>query len=394
MDKLYKKKLEKILNKIDKIAAKGKDSIQEYTNYVNELVEKGDFSTFVEVLYLFYYIDVYEKIDVGEVISYSWKEILFQTKTPFLTKLSKLYKQNKIHQQSYQIYSDDPKITQLSLSNKYSSTYSVTGLSASISFFRENGNIMMKVLDNSIDSIEIKKAEWQTIVSYSGEPYKVANISSETFRPVNQKLIDEFYISYFSNSQSLISIDSLTSSQNFTMSILPNKSFQKEQIVKVSSTEQNQYFQGYINSYNILNGDLNLTITGLSGSGTYSNWIVEYVSGTQSPTFKTNVSVDYANDYAVYTYNTKDNENFIYRLQVSKNAYLGEIEEIDTYSQNAKYLVQNKQYAKIIGERKFYLKVTKSGSTQSYAIVYENESLSEDQNLLERYRLAVNYLLN
>jgi len=329
MDKLYKKKLEKILNKIDKIAAKGKDSIQEYTNYVNELVEKGDFSTFVEVLYLFYYIDVYEKIDVGEVISYSWKEILFQTKTPFLTKLSKLYKQNKIHQQSYQIYSDDPKITQLSLSNKYSSTYSVTGLSASISY-----------------------------------------------------------------SQSLISIDSLTSSQNFTMSILPNKSFQKEQIVKVSSTEQNQYFQGYINSYNILNGDLNLTITGLSGSGTYSNWIVEYVSGTQSPTFKTNVSVDYANDYAVYTYNTKDNENFIYRLQVSKNAYLGEIEEIDTYSQNAKYLVQNKQYAKIIGERKFYLKVTKSGSTQSYAIVYENESLSEDQNLLERYRLAVNYLLN
>lgn len=378
MDKLYKKKLEKIFNKVGRIATKGKDYIQEFTNYVNELVEKGDYSAFIETIYIYYNIDAYEKIDVNDVISTTWKEILFQTKTPFLDKLSILYKKNKIYQQSYQIYSDDPSVTSFSILNKFSTTYSVVGTSASVQLFRDGGNIFLKVLDSKIESVEIKKADW------------------EMSRPINQKVIDEFYISYYSNSESIINFNSLTSSQTLNMSILPDKSFQKNQTVKVSNINvaTNQYFLGNIISYEQNSGNLSLSIQSFSGSGTHSNWAVEYVSGTQTPIFRTNISVDYSSSYAIYTHNSKNNENYIYQISLTKDPYLGDIEEIDSFNQDDKYLVQNKQFAKIIGQRKTYLSVIKSGTTQSYAVVYENPSMSEESNLLERYKLAIKYLLS
>jgi hypothetical protein len=54
--------------------------------------------------------------------------------------------------------------------------------------------------------------------------------------------------------------------------------------------------------------------------------------------------------------------------------------------------MQDKQYAKLIGERKTYLEVVKRGSTSSTIIEYDNPAYSEDQNLLYRYNLALNIL--
>ena len=52
MDKLYKRKLEKIFNKVDSIATKGRDYYMDYNNYINELVEKGDYGAFQQMLCL------------------------------------------------------------------------------------------------------------------------------------------------------------------------------------------------------------------------------------------------------------------------------------------------------------------------------------------------------
>lgn len=394
MDKLYKKKLEKIFNKVDKLASKGKDNIQEFIDYINELVEKGDYSAFIETVYIFYAIDIYEEIDVNAAIEKSWKEILFQTKTPFLSKLSKLYKQKKVHQQSYAIYSDDASsVSQISLSNKYSVTYSVTGLTPSISFSKSAGNLLLQLNDNSIDYVEIKKATWQTTTSYVGEPYLVPTTEVVAYEPINQKLIDEFYVNYGAVSFTTINLDELVPLQSVTMSLDTGKSFQKYQLLKCNNVE-GVYFDGYVNSYDTYNGELSIKIESASGSGTHSSWFVEYVSGTQSPTFSTNVSLEYEGEYVVFTQDFQNNEKWAYKLNVTKNAYLGDIEEIDTFNQDAKYLMQNKQYAKLIGARKSYLRVTKSGATQSFGVVYDNPSYSEDQNLLERYRLAIDYLLS
>ena len=155
-----------------------------------------------------------------------------------------------------------------------------------------------------------------------------------------------------------------------------------------------EFFFGNIKSYNQKNGDLNLSIIGVSGSGTHSAWLVEYISGEKRPFFSTNISNEYSSEYAIYTYNSKKNENYVYQISITKEPYLGDIEEIDSLSQDAKFLVRNREFARIIGERKTYLKVLKRGTTQSYAIVYNNPSWSEESNLLERYKLAIKYLLS
>ena len=51
---LYTRKLEKIFNKLDQIASKGRDNKLEYTKYIDELIEKGDFVAFQEMLSIFY----------------------------------------------------------------------------------------------------------------------------------------------------------------------------------------------------------------------------------------------------------------------------------------------------------------------------------------------------
>ena len=67
MDKLYRRKLEKIFNKVDKIATKGKDQVIEYYKYIDELIDKGDYGAFVQMLYFFYEIDITNFTNVQDV---------------------------------------------------------------------------------------------------------------------------------------------------------------------------------------------------------------------------------------------------------------------------------------------------------------------------------------
>lgn len=107
MANMYRKKLEKIYNKIDKIASKGKDNQLEYYKYIDELISKGDYSAFEEVLLIYYQLDVSDEKDVSSYKRESWNIICLSTKPVFLTKLSKLYKQKGIYQYAFDIYNDN-----------------------------------------------------------------------------------------------------------------------------------------------------------------------------------------------------------------------------------------------------------------------------------------------
>ncbi len=382
----YQKKIEKIFNKVNNIAAKGKDNIQEYYNYIDELIIKGDYGMFLEVLDIFYDIDFILEKDVNVVKLSTWKEICFQTKTPFLTKLSLLYKQKKVHQQINQIFSDDINLVNTQLSNKYSATFSATSLSPSVIFNRVDENIFMTVNDNTIQRIEIKKAEWKNI--------------GGIYQPTYTSPIDEFIISYDSYSYTSLDLDDVNIGQSLTFSSYDQKSFISEQYILLANKPilivgdpSNIYIAGTISNYNYYTGELNLTVATFSGNGLHSNWNIKYISGTQSPYFKTNISTAFGSEYVVKTSNDLTGEVWNYKLNLEKLSLLGTIDEIDFYDQNSRYLVQNKQYAKLIGERKFYLEVNRLGSTQSIGIFYENPAFSEDQNHIERYRYALDYLI-
>jgi hypothetical protein len=378
MDKQHLKKLEKIFNKIGRIAAKGKDYYQEYSNYVEELVDKGDYGYFVEVMDLYFSMYLLDEADLSVVKKKTWKEILFQTKSSFLQKLSRLYKQKKIYQQSINIYSDDINITQTSLSDKYSVTYSVTGLTPSLNVYRTDGNIFVQVLDNTIDYIDIEKATWQTI--------------SGIYQPTQKTFIQDFYVSYNANSYTDINIDNLYVGFSFTMSVTPQKAYQQYQLVGLTSSDS--YITGNVINYDMYSGDLNIEVQSFTGSGTNSVWIVEYISGTQSPIYRTEISTDFASEYVIGTTNVYDDEKYFYKFTIYKDPFIGTIEEIDTFNPGLQYLNLNKQYAQLLGQRKYFLKVTKASATQSVAVIYDNESYSEETNLIERYRLAINYLLS
>lgn len=102
----YKRKLDKIFSKVDKIAQVGKDNLLEYQKYIDELIDKGDYAAFQDMLYIYYNIDTIDTQTVEEVKNRTYNEIIFQTKSSFLNKLSRLYKRKGVYQQSFNIYDD------------------------------------------------------------------------------------------------------------------------------------------------------------------------------------------------------------------------------------------------------------------------------------------------
>ena len=62
-------------------------------------------------------------------------------------------------------------------------------------------------------------------------------------------------------------------------------------------------------------------------------------------------------------------------------------------SEDAKYLIENKNFAKLMDSRKIYLDVHKVGSLTASYVIVDDPSLSYDQNLLNRYTIAVDILL-
>lgn len=100
----YEKKLAKIFLRVEKIALKGKSNFLEYYKLVDELVDKGDYNSLEQSLYYYYGINSIEYKDVESLKKESWKEILFQTESPFLIKLKKLLDKNNVYQLSYEIY--------------------------------------------------------------------------------------------------------------------------------------------------------------------------------------------------------------------------------------------------------------------------------------------------
>jgi hypothetical protein len=162
MDNLYRKKLEKIFNKIDQIASKGKDNFFEYYKYIDELIDKGDYSAFQQTLFYFYNIDTNNAQDVGVVKTVTWRDILFQTKSPFLSRLKKIYDDAQVYQISYDIFSTSPNAVQSTISLPLSYTFSYTGATNSVYINRVNDIFNLFILHPDVFQVNIFRADWVT----------------------------------------------------------------------------------------------------------------------------------------------------------------------------------------------------------------------------------------
>lgn len=71
---------------------------------------------------------------------------------------------------------------------------------------------------------------------------------------------------------------------------------------------------------------------------------------------------------------------------------LGEIREEEVRTDNFEYYLKNGNYARLIGERRTYLKVKKRKENGYILIDSVNDEISEENNLINRYKEALDYL--
>jgi hypothetical protein len=99
--------------------------------------------------------------------------------------------------------------------------------------------------------------------------------------------------------------------------------------------------------------------------------------------------------------NTKERAPFRelnYKFNLSTNKYLGQIIEIDNYNDETKYLIKNRQFARITKTRRNYLEVSKVISYQPLILDEPlkledyDYSISDDENMYRKYVTAVNLL--
>ena len=120
----------------------------------------------------------------------------------------------------------------------------------------------------------------------------------------------------------------------------------------------------------------------------------QVITGITQSTYKLEIPTTQDTEWLISTKERPNYKVLNYSLSVSTNKYLGQIIEDGIYTDETKYYIKNREYARITKTRKTFLEVIKVGATQSVFITDDNLKLSEDNNLYNRYVKAVNILLS
>lgn len=104
MKSLKRKKVEKLYNRLDKLAVKGKDSIMDYYKLIDELLENGEYSYLEDVFIIYYNLDITKYRSVQDVKDKTWDVVLFQTNTTILKKLKLLLDSKNVYQTGLYFY--------------------------------------------------------------------------------------------------------------------------------------------------------------------------------------------------------------------------------------------------------------------------------------------------
>ena len=103
----YRGEIEKIYKKLDSLAQRGEDSIMDFRDYVDEILQYGQYSIFEDTVYLKYNIDIKKFKSIEDLKKNLFKEIRFQTKSKFQKNLNNLYKSKKVFTNGFHFYDSD-----------------------------------------------------------------------------------------------------------------------------------------------------------------------------------------------------------------------------------------------------------------------------------------------
>ena len=119
---------------------------------------------------------------------------------------------------------------------------------------------------------------------------------------------------------------------------------------------------------------------------------------TQSSSYELEIPTSFDTQWLINTKERAPFRELNYKFNLSTNKYLGQIIEIDDYNDETKYLIKNRQFARITKTRRNYLEVSKVISYQPLILDEPlkledyDYSISDDENMYRKYVTAVNLL--
>jgi hypothetical protein len=102
----FKKDIDKIYVKIDKIAKAGRDNYSEYNNYVENLVTNSQYALFTQVLDIKYGFDFTKFKSLEDLKKKSWEKVLFLTRTNLSETKNELLKSNSLYQIGLDVFKE------------------------------------------------------------------------------------------------------------------------------------------------------------------------------------------------------------------------------------------------------------------------------------------------
>jgi len=120
----------------------------------------------------------------------------------------------------------------------------------------------------------------------------------------------------------------------------------------------------------------------------------QQIKGITQSSYELKIPTSFDTQWVINTKERAPFRELNYKFNLSTNKYLGQIEEIDDFNDETKYLIKNRQFARITKTRRNYLEVNKIGATQSVILEDYDYSLSDDENMYRKYVTAVNLLIS
>lgn len=236
-------------------------------------------------------------------------------------------------------------------------------------------------ISDSTDFTLMKKNTWKEILFQT----------NSTFATKLKKIYDDRYVYQ-------MSYDIYHEITGLTISIPLTTTYSISSVTQsISSSISGEFI--YLNNIieSIYQIDIFKTSWGVTNS-TYifgspsSSTLIQSISTTQS-SYITSIPISYGQEYQIKSH-YRTNLEIDYKLVVTKNHLLGQIKETYEYTGDTKSLIDNKEYAKLMNTRKTYLEVLKSGYATASMVTTDDDAISNEQNLLNRYTIAVDLLLS
>jgi hypothetical protein len=234
--------------------------------------------------------------------------------------------------------------------------------------------------------IDVKNKTWEGVLFQTNTP-----ISKKIKKLLDKKGVYQMVFDIYNDSINNLNI-SVSSPLSSTYSTTSST-----QVLSITRNSNNIYLD--TNDNNIYNIDIYYSQWNENTPVDNSIKLLQTISPTQSVVpYITEIPTTQGGSYLIRTHMRSQTPityyELNYKVQIDRSYLLGQIVEIDQLSADVKYYLQNKQFAKVIGARVTYLEVTKAGATSSILVDDSTPNASEDTNLVNRYRIAVDYLLS